>query len=214
CNLSPAAIAELNGIKSTITYPRGALLFVEGEEPRAVFILCNGRAKLMTTSAEGRTLIVKIAGPGEILGASAAILGQPYELSAETLEPCQVNVINGSAFVNWLRTRSEASVRAARQLSAKHDAAQQEIRSLGLTRSAAEKLARLLLDWCRHGEFTAGGIRIRVLLTHEEIGQMIGATRETVTRLIGDLRRREIIETKGSTVIVRQKDALEKLVTL
>src|SRR5437762_12188742 len=84
CNMAPSAIASVDSIKFTGVYPKGSLLFVEGEMPRGIFILCSGRAKLTTSSTEGKTLIVKIAEPGEVLGASATILGKPYEVSAET----------------------------------------------------------------------------------------------------------------------------------
>src|SRR5216117_791364 len=66
CNLSPSAVERLGGITSPSSYPKGATLFVEGQTPRGVFILCNGRAKLSTTSADGKTLIVRIADAGEV----------------------------------------------------------------------------------------------------------------------------------------------------
>ncbi|HET7711180.1 MAG TPA: cyclic nucleotide-binding domain-containing protein, partial [Thermoanaerobaculia bacterium] len=68
CNMSDDVLATLDGVKFTGIYPKGSMLFVEGEQPRGVFILCSGKAKLTTTSAEGRTLIVRIAVPGEVLG--------------------------------------------------------------------------------------------------------------------------------------------------
>ena len=112
CNLAPASLATLDALKFTSLYPKGSLLFVEGEQPRGVFIVCSGKAKLTTSSAEGKTLIVKIAGAGEILGASASLLDTPYEVSAETIEPSQT--IAPSRHVSWPddapeRTRSRCS---------------------------------------------------------------------------------------------------------
>lgn len=215
CNMSPATVAALDAIKFTSVYPKGSLLFVEGEQPRGIFILCSGKAKLTTSSTEGRILIVKIAEPGEVLGASATILGKPYEVSAETLEPSQLNFVKREDFLMFLNTYAEACMHAAHQLSEKYHAAQREIRSLGLSQTTGEKLAKLLLDWCvRNGELTPKGVRLKVLLTHEEIAQMIGTTRETVTRLLSDFRRRKIIDVKGSTVLVLQKGELEQLVSV
>src|SRR6185295_10686565 len=168
CDMSPAAMQTLDAIKFTSLYPKGSVLFVEGEEPRGVFILCSGRAKLTTSSTEGRTLIVKIAEAGEVLGASATILGRPYEVSAETLEPSQLNFIKRDDFLRFLNAYTEACMHTAQQLSEKYQSAQREIRSLGLAQSTAEKLGKLLLDWCaRHGETTQKGTRLKVLLTHE-----------------------------------------------
>lgn len=215
CNMSAEAMKTLDAIKFTSVYPKGSILFVDGEEPRGVFILCSGRAKLTTSSAEGRTLIVKIAEPGEVLGASATVLGRPYEVSAETLEPSQLNFIKRDDFLRFLNAHTEACMHTAQQLSEKYQAAQREIRSLGLAQSTGEKLGKLLLDWCNlHGEVTPKGVRLKVLLTHEEIAQMIGTTRETVTRLLSDFKRKKVIEVKGSTILVLQKSELERMVSI
>jgi CRP/FNR family transcriptional regulator len=215
CNMGQPAVEALDSIKFTGLYPKGSLLFVEGEDPRGVFILCSGRAKLTTSSTEGKTLIVKIAEPGEVLGASATILGKPYEVSAETIEPSQLNFVKRDDFLKYLNTHAEACLHTARQLSEKYHSAQREIRSLGLSQTTSEKLARLLLDWCdRGGEQTTRGIRLKVLLTHEEIAQMIGTTRETVTRLLSDFKRKKIIDVKGSSLFVLGKAQLEHLVSV
>jgi CRP/FNR family transcriptional regulator, cyclic AMP receptor protein len=215
CNMSTSTVSALDSIKFTGVYPKGSLLFVEGEQPRGVFILCSGRAKLTTSSTEGKILIVKIAEAGEVLGASATILGKPYEVSAETIEPAQLNFVKREDFLKFLNVYSEACMHTAHQLSEKYHSAQREIRSLGLSQTTGEKLAKLLLDWCdRNGEETPKGIRLKVLLTHEEIAQMIGTTRETVTRLLSDFKRRKVLDVKGSTVVVTSKDALLGMVSI
>jgi CRP/FNR family transcriptional regulator len=214
CNMSDPAVAALDGAKFTGIYPKGSLLFVEGEQPRGVFILCGGRAKLTTTSTEGRTLIVKIAGPGEILGVSATILGRSYEVSAETLEPSQVSFIRRDDFLRLLSTHAEACMHTAQQLSEKYESAQKEIRSLGLARTTSEKLANLILNWSEDGEATPQGTRLQVLLTHEEIAQMIGTTRETVTRLLSDFKRRKLITVKGSNLFVVAEQQMRDMVSI
>lgn len=215
CNMGPAAMQALESIKFTGVYPKGSLLFVEGQEPRAVYILCSGRVKLTTSSTEGKTLILKVAEPGDVLGLSAAILGRTYEVTAETIEPCQVNTIKREDFLKFLGEYIEACMHTAEQLSEKYHSAQKEIRSLGLCQSTTEKVAKLLLDWCTtHGDETSKGTRLKVLLTHEEIAQMVGTTRETVTRLFSDLKKRKVIDIKGSTIMIANKSALEKMVTI
>src|SRR5690349_8947806 len=212
CNMSDAAMKTLDAIKFTSVYPKGSILFVDGEEPRGVFILCSGRAKLTTSSSEGRTLIVKIAEAGEVLGASAAILGKPYEVSAETLEPSQINFIKRDDFLRLLQSHTDVCMHTAQQLSEKYQSAQRDLRSLGLSQTTSVKLARLLVDWiASSGEPTPKGMRITLLLTHEEVAQMIGTTRETVTRILSSFRRRGIIEVKGSSLFVLKRSELEEL---
>ena len=212
CNLSPGAVKDLEAIKYSTAYPKGAVLFVEGQSPRGVFILCKGRTKLSICSSDGKTLILKIAEPGEVLGLSATVSGKPYELTAETLDPCQVNFVKREDFIRYLREHNEVTLRVAEQLSDKYNTACHEIRSLGLSHSAAEKLAKLLLDWSeKNGDSKQPG-RMKLALTHEEIAQMIGTSRETVTRLFADFKKRQIIMLKGSTLTIRNRNALETLI--
>lgn len=214
CNMQPDAVEALDAIKFSAAYPKGALLFVEGEQPRGVYILCSGKVKLTTTSTEGRTLIVKIANHGEILGASAAILGRPYEVSAETLEALQVSFVRREDFLRFLSTYTEACMHTARQLSEKYEAAQREIRSLGLAHTTSEKLAKLILNWSADGEPTPQGTRVQVLLTHEEIAQMIGTTRETVTRLLSEFKRKKLISVKGSSLFIMAAERMREMVSI
>jgi CRP/FNR family transcriptional regulator, cyclic AMP receptor protein len=211
CNLPPAAVQRLATITSAASYPKGATLFVEGQAARGVFILCSGRVKLSTTSIDGRTLIVRISEAGEVLGLPATITGKPYELTADVIEPTQANFITRAEFLSFLREHGEVALRVAQQLAETYHSAVAEMRSIGLSHSAAEKLARFLLDWCaNHGQGDAE-IRATLTLTHEEIAQMIGASRETVTRLFGDFKKKEILQIKGSTLIVHNKASLESL---
>ena len=209
CDLPPAALKMFEAIRYTSTYPKDAVLFVEGQSPRGIFVLCKGRVKLSICAPDGKTLIMKIAEPGEVLGLSATVSGKPYELTAETVGPCQVNFVKREDLLRLLREHNEACLRVAEQLSDKYNAACHEIRSLGLSHSAAEKLAKLLLDWSsKAGESAKKEPRFKMALTHEEIAQMIGTSRETVTRLFAELRKRQIVHSKGSTLEILNNGAL------
>ena len=84
-SFSQQAMKDFDAIKSSSVYPEGAVLFLEKQEARGVFVLCDGEIKLTVSSSEGKTLILRIAKPGEILGLMATLSGEPYELTAETL---------------------------------------------------------------------------------------------------------------------------------
>jgi CRP/FNR family transcriptional regulator, cyclic AMP receptor protein len=214
CDLPTAALESFEAIKYATAYPKGAVLFVEGQAPRGIFVLCKGRVKLSICATDGKTLILKIAEPGEVLGLSATVSGKPYELTAETIDPCQVNFVKREDFLRFLKDHSDACFKVAEQLSEKYNNACHEVRSLGLSHSAGEKLAKLLLEWSsRNGEAAKQEPRLKLALTHEEIAQMIGTSRETVTRLFADLKKRQIIQAKGSTLVVRNKVALKTMAT-
>jgi len=211
-DLQAATLQAFEAIKYNSSYPPGAVLFVEGQTPRGVFVLCQGRVKLSVCSSDGKTLILRIADPSEVLGLSATVSGKPYELTAETIGPCQVNFIKREDFLRFLHGHSDFSFRVAEQLSDKYNTACHEIRSLGLSHSAAEKLAKLLLEWSsRDAQSTKQEPRINMALTHEEISQMIGTSRETVTRLFAELKKHQIVNVKGAALAIQNKAALELL---
>jgi CRP/FNR family transcriptional regulator len=210
CNLPPSALQKMNQIKSTAVYPKSAMLFLEGQQPRGVFVLCAGKAKLYTSSREGKTIIVKLSEAGDVLGLNATVSNRPYEVTAEMVEPGQANFIAREALLQFLREFGEVAVRVAEQLSRNYYNAYEEIRTLGLTTSPSEKFAKLLLAWTAAHDSS----QLKLTLTHEEIAEMIGTTRETVSRLFSDFKKKQLVQLKGSTLIIRNKPALEKLVNL
>jgi CRP/FNR family transcriptional regulator len=212
CDLPKQSIEDLDKIKYASAFPPGAVLFVEGQAPRGVWVLCAGRVKLTTTSRDGKTLILRIAQAGEVLGLNSTVSGKPYELTAETLQPCQLDFVKREDFLKFLQTHVDACLHAAQHLSQDCQSAYEMIRSLGLSHSVSEKLARLLLEWAAGGEETKDGIRIKIALTHEEIAQLIGTSRETVTRVLGEFREKEFAQLRGSTLLIRNKAALERLI--
>lgn len=211
CNLPPAAVERLAGITSSASYPKGATLFVEGQTARGVFILCTGKVKLSTSSADGKTLILRISEPGEVLGLPATVTGSAYELTADVIEPAQANFISRMDFLHFLKEYGEAALRVAQQLGETYHSAISEMRTIGLSHSAGEKLARFLLEWSADYPEEKGQVRMKLTLTHEEIAQMIGASRETVTRLFADFRKKELVQVVGSTLTIKNKAALENL---
>jgi len=212
CDLPANALQNFENIKYTTAFPQGAVLFVEGQMPRGIFVICKGSVKLSINSPSGRTMIVKLAEPGEVLGLSATVSGKPYEVTAETIDPCQVNFVKRDDFLRFLKDDVEACYKVAEQLSEKYHNACNEVRSLGLSHSAAEKLAKLLLEWSsKNGEGSKPEPRVKLRLTHEEIAQMIGTSRETVTRLFAEMKKRQIVQSKGSTLVIHNTAALREI---
>jgi CRP/FNR family cyclic AMP-dependent transcriptional regulator len=213
CGLSPDVLKSFSAASHLNTYPGDAILFVEGQTPRGVLVLCLGKVKLSRTSRDGKVLILKMAEPGEALGLSAVISGTPYELTAETTGPCQVNFIDREVLMKLLDKYGELGLHTAQALSREFQSAYRDIHELVLVRSSAGKLARLLLSWSGGHERDSASreIRIRSSVTHEEIAQMIGSSRETVTRLLSELKKKELIRLEGSTLVTRNRTALEAL---
>jgi len=214
CRLPDRAMHEWDRIKHINSYPEGALLFMEGEEARGVYILCQGRVKLLTTNSEGKTFILKIAQPGQVFGLNSIVTGRPHEVTVETMQPCQFAYVGREDFLRFIKLNGDACLRVVQQLGQECHSAYEVIRSLGLANSVSEKLAKFLIGWSADGRESDGAVRVKLALTHEELAQLIGCSRESVTRTLSDFRRQRLVELNGSTLLVWNKPALETLAAI
>jgi len=190
------------------------MLFIEGQQPRGVFVLCLGKAKLSTSSREGKTIITKLSESGDVLGLNAVVSNRPYEVTAEMMEPGQANFIPRDSLLQFLKEFPEVALAVSQQLSRNYYVAYEEIRTLGLAASPTEKFAKLLLSWSTKGTQDDGSSQVKLTLTHEEIAEIIGTTRETVSRLFSEFKRKQLFQLKGATLVIRSRFALEKIVQL
>lgn len=218
CDLSPESVRALDSVKISNTYSTGSMLFVEGQPAGGIYMLCHGEAKLHTSSRDGKVVILHVARAGELLGLSAVVSGDVYEVSAEVIEPCRVNYISRSDFLRLMNAHPDIAMSTVKQLAARYNDTCNQIRSFVLANSVADKLAKLMLDWCEtmavgavNGNGTAP-IRLKMRFTHEEIAEMIGTSRETITRLLKDFRQREIITLKGSDLYIHNRKDLEMMI--
>jgi len=202
--------SSLDRVTREHRYPSEAILFMEGQPSPGVMVIVSGRVRLSTASADGRSIVVRIAGPGEVLGLSATVVGRASELTAETLEPAHIKVISREGFRQWLRAHPELAFQIAQELAEEYNNTCHQLRSMLLTNTASERLARTLLQMVRNA---APGKEARVpfVMTHQELAEIIGTSRETVTRLLASMRHKGLIEIEGSTLLVRNREALREL---
>ena len=153
-----------------------------------------------------------------------------YETTAETATPCQLAFVERKRFLELLDSHSEMGTHTAQCLSRDYQTAYRDIHDLVLTRSSAGKLARLLLSQSSrqethrneahrheshrhesHRHESQAETRVHSVMTHEEMAQRIGASRETVTRLLSHLRKKQLIRLDGPNLIIHDRTALEAL---
>ncbi len=210
----PPHIAEaIEQASLTTTYPTGAMLFAEAQSPRGVFIVRRGRVKLSICGSDGRTLILRIVESGCPLGVAAVVSGRPYEATAETQEPCEVSFLRQVDLLRLMRLHGEIALWVTQHISQDYACTCREIRDLILSDSASEKLARLLVGWLDQNIKSKNPTQVKMALTHEEIGQMIGSSRETVSRLLAGFKKQRLIQQTGSTIVIPDRVALESLIT-
>lgn len=188
----------------------GTVLFGEEQKPHEVFLLLEGRVKLTVNSADGKRFLLRIAQPGEIVGLASALAGVPYEITAETLHVCRIASINRVDFVQFLARHPRALECACIMLASSYNQACSRFRTLGGTPSVPEKVARFILELASaHGSRVENGVRVHLSLTHVEIGECIGACRESVSRALRGLRHRGLISLHGSIVTIPDRALFE-----
>lgn len=212
CDVADDTLADLDKIRQTSLYPAGAVLFVEGELRRGIFVLCSGRVKLTASSPQGRSVIIRIASSGEVLGLSATISDTTYVATAETLDPAQVNFIPRDDFLRFLERHGEVAIRVARHLSMELRRAYQQVGHMVLSPTARTRLAGLLLETAEaSGQPVQDGARFHLRFTHQEIGEIVGTSRETVSRILSDFRREGLIQIRSPFVTITDTANLKSL---
>ncbi|MGA6985419.1 MAG: Crp/Fnr family transcriptional regulator [Terriglobales bacterium] len=213
CDFPPTLADVLEQEAVTTTYPTGAVLFAEGQAPRGIFIVRRGRVKLSICGSDGRTLILRMVETGSPLGVASVVSGRQYEATAETLEPSEISFLRQCDLLRLMRLHGELALWVTQHISQDYASTCREIRDLILSDSASEKFARLLVGWLDHNTESRNPSQMKMSLTHEEIGQMIGTSRETVSRLFAGFKKQHLIEQSGSTLVIPNRVALESLIT-
>ena len=212
CNLSGDAAKAFESIGTEVRCFRGNRIFSEGESAQQVFILHDGRMKISVTSREGKTIILRIAEGGQLLGLSATLLGREYEATAEALEPCHVISIPARDFKHFLMKYPEAAMEATRWALKEYESLFDDICRLALPTTVAGRLAGLLLNWLKgRPQSCQPNPRLTMALTHEEIADMAGTSRETVSRTLQQFQRENVISIKGASLIILRPEALQRL---
>jgi CRP/FNR family transcriptional regulator, cyclic AMP receptor protein len=214
CNISDSARVFLEANSIQMEYRRGNILFREGDECSAVFVICSGQVKVSAASSQGRSFTLRIATAGDVLGMSAVLQDKEYEVTAEAIEPCHVRALRAKFFRQMLSQYGEVGMGVARALAGDYRAAFDEACLIALPRSSAGKLARLILDWAADTKRKGSGSSITMALTHDELASMIATTRETVTRTLGRFRQEQLISICGVTLTVLQPEVLRQIASI
>ncbi len=213
CSLGSAVLADLEQVTSTTSLPAQSSLFTQGGDAHCLYLICGGYLKLTTGTQRDRQMIVRVAGPGSLLGLYAVLSHGLYEVSAETLTSAQLRPIERDSFLTFLRSHKEAQMRAVQCICQEYRFALQDASRIALADTVAARLGRLLVELAHQiGEqMDGGGFRFPLLLTHEEMASMACTTRETVTRTLGQFRKDGWISIEDSLVTLLEPEQLQSL---
>lgn len=207
--LSEPSIRAINEIAHVRRRPKGAIMFFEGDAAHGVYILYEGLANVLTGYTEGKTLILKTALPGDVLGLTSVLAGTSHAVTVEVVQSCRFAFIARQDFLGLVKEHSDACLYFAQHLGRDCHFAYDVIRSTG--DPVPKRLARFLMTCCANARVFDGILHATVALTRGAIAQRIGCTRETVSRTLSDFKRRRVAELVGTALVVHDRAALESL---
>ena len=191
CALGLMSLSPAELVTSVITFPRHLPLFKQGEEARSLYVVCSGYMKLSVDCDRGHKMVIQVMGPGSVLGLSSAFFPGGFDVSAESITNCALKALDRSVFREFLNSHPAVQAKALKSLGQTYDLALEAVARFGGVSTAAKRLGKLLLDLGRQVGQTSPGEEVvfPLLLTQEELGSMVGLTRETVTRTLTQFRK-------------------------
>jgi CRP/FNR family transcriptional regulator, cyclic AMP receptor protein len=204
-------LGRLLGILEELELPKHHVIFSPGVPSDAIYFIEKGRVRLTKLSSEGKTVILALLGPGDLIGEAAWEVGE-HDSYAETLEESRIYQIGRDAFHGFIRENPEFGLRLIQILGIRLKQAQARIEDL-VFRQVPSRVARLLISLAEsHGKVTPNGIRVEFPLTHQEIADLVGSSRVTVTQILNRFRTSQWIQIESKRVTIHNLNALEDMV--
>ncbi len=203
--LSDEALDNLIQATSRRTYPKDTTLVEENESGETLYMILSGRCKVTNIGPDGKEVILSVLGQSEFFGEMSLLDEEPRSANVVTMEKTEMMLLRRKEFRSLLESNSEILSRLLAVLSGRLRHANAQIRSLALL-DVLGRIARLLLETAqKEGRKLLDGSIVFRRPTHQEIASMVGTSRETVSRMIGDLSRDGYIKISGKDIIIKEK---------
>lgn len=196
--LSEGDLSALAGLLRERRYPRGSIVLAQGDPGDALFLIAEGQAKVAVLAEDGREVILSVLGPGGVFGEMSLLDDEPRSAHVIAMTDAVLLQLRREDFRSRLRASPELAIALLAELSRRLRRADETIAGLALL-DVNGRIATLLLDLARE----EGGLRISRKLTHATIGQMVGASRETVSRTMRNLVVRGVISVTRREILLR-----------
>ena len=203
---SQALIASM----TVVTFPRGEVLFHEGEDGDRLFVIRSGKIKLGRRSSDGRENLLSVQGPGEMFGELSLFDPGPRTATATVVADATLLELAHTDMIAWLEANPTVGVHLLRALAHRLRRTNEALADLVFS-DVPGRVAKALLDLStRFGEPVDEGIRVAHDLTQEELAQLVGASRETVNKALADFAARGWVRREGRAVVLLDLDRLER----
>ncbi len=209
--LPPAAVADLGGRFGHVSFHKGELIYSPYDRGEAMYLVADGRVRLYRSAPDGRQLTLAIMDEGMAFGQLATLDTPTHDAYAEAMSECLLHVVRVADLERAVAEHPQMAVNLLRTLAQRLHEAEDQIESLAF-RGVSARLAAKLLDLMeRYGRVTRDGIRIDERFTHMQLAEMIGTSRETLTKVINELRELGLIDIRERMVWVLDVHGLERL---
>lgn len=210
-DLSEPARQELTSLMRPMEFGSGATVFHEGMPAFGLYVVCRGRLKLAKRTRPGHSQILKLLGPGEVLGEKTMFDQETYTCYAKTLEPSLLVFIPREDFLHFLRRYPNVALRLIEKLSRESKVFGDRLVEI-TSRSARERVARALVELAQaFGEETTAGWDLGVELPRAELAEMAGVSTETAIRVLSEFKDRGLVSLPGRRIVIAKRDEVRAL---
>ena len=209
--ISPSDMQEMEKITRMEEVKRRQPLYLPGDPSSSVYLLKKGRVKIANTAPSGKEVTFEILEPGEVFGELEVLEDTPRSTSAEALDDTLICVIPRKKFDQYLAMHPNVTVKLTKLIGLRLRKIQSRVEDL-VFRDVPARLAHLLLELRKNdGIPERQGIRLKVKLTHQEMANLIGCSRETVSTIIGQFRDQGLLQIDGRTLIILNEKGLTRI---
>lgn len=199
CQLEEQHLDSFNAVKSCVIYKKGQAVFHEGGHPLGIFCINAGKVKLERSGQDGKEQIVRLAKEGDVLGYRSLLGGERYQASAVAIADTAVCFVPRDTFFDAVKSSPGLSLQIIRTLALELGKAEQTITDLA-QKPVRERLAESLLFLKETYGFEEDGATLDVVLSREDIANLVGTATETAIRLLSELRHEAIVEFVGKKI--------------
>lgn len=194
-------------------YGSGDLIFTQGEPGDALFFVINGRVKIIVMAADGREKIIKVMEPCHVFGEVVLFDNGPYPATAQAMDACQVGILRNEDLYMLLRAHSDLAISLLQLLAKRLKMTQRQLQDLAL-KDVYTRVAQLLLELAETEGviLPCGSAQLTLRLTREEMAQMTATSRETLTRMLSELRQQGIITVERNQVFIPSLARLREVI--
>lgn len=206
--LTPDQLNQLESRARVRKLPRNSPIYLPNDAADGVLLLAEGRVRICDFTAEGKQAILAFIEPGELFGELALFDAREREEYAEAVEPSTVILLPASAIQRLIDEVPQISMGISKLIGFRRRRIERRLKSL-LFRSNRERLIHLLLDLAeQYGQKTADGLLINIKLSHQDLANIIGSTRETVTVTLGELAAEGALQLSRRTIVLKNQHNL------